>query len=167
MLKKIKIVIIAVALLFANVFSSAFAAIPAFAALNAGSKTISSVDMVKQCSQIAMMPSKFVDMCVLLEKEITNFGFSNTNKLFISKQFCEDGINFILSVNNRTNNIVKYICFYGVRIVNNCLNDKLNLLMFLIMLSFIIGYLGLLTAKNKGNNIFIHINVIKLCPILR
>ena len=166
MLKKIKIIIIVIALLFANVFSSAFAAISAFAALNVGNKTISGVDMVKQCSQIAMMPYKFIDMCVLIEKEITNFGFSNTNKLFISKQVCEDGLNFILFVNNRTNNIIKYICFYGIKIVKNCLNDKLNLLMFLIMLSFIIGYLGLLTAKNKGNNIFTYINTIKLCPIL-
>jgi len=165
MCKKIKIIIIVIALLFTNVFSSAFAAIPAFAALNIGNGTISSINMVKQCSQIAMMPSKFLDMCVLIEKEITNFGFSNTNKLFISKQIYEDGINFILFVNGRTNNIIKYVSFYGIKIVSNCLNEKLNLLMFLIMLSFIIGYLGLLTAKNKGNNIITYINSIKLCPI--
>jgi len=166
MLKKIKIIIIVVSLLFTNVFSSAFAGVSACAALNIGNGTISSIDMVKQCCQIAMMPSKFLDICVAIEKEITNFGFSNTNKLFISKQVYEDVINFILFTSNRTNNIIKYVSFYGVKILNNSLSEKLNLLMFLIMLSFIIGYLGLLTAKNKGNNIITYKNSIKLCPVL-
>jgi hypothetical protein len=166
MLKKIKIIIIVIALLFTNVFGSAFVAVPVFTALNIGNGAISSINMVKQCSQIAMMPSKFLDMCVLIEKEITGFGFSNTNKLFISKQIYEEGINFILFVNSRTNNIIKYVSFYGIKIVNNCLKEKINLMMFLIMLSFIIGYLGLLTAKNKGNNIITYMNSMKLCPIL-
>ena len=66
MFKKIKVITIVVALLIANVFSGAFAGVYVFASFNFGNGTISDINVVKQCNQIAMMPSKFVDMCVTI-----------------------------------------------------------------------------------------------------
>ena len=168
MLKKLKVITIVISLLFINVFANAFAGVSVFASLNFGNETISSINMVKQCSQIAMMPSKFVDMCIVLENELTSFGFSGKTEMFISKQIVNTVKDFVLFANCRINNTIKYVAFYGVRNVNNfSANNSWVLFMFLIMLSFITEYLGLLTAKNKINNINMYINEIKLCPILQ
>lgn len=166
MLKKIKILIIAVSLLIVNVFGNAFAGISVFTSLNFGNGTISSINMVKQYNQISVIPSKFADMCVMLQKELTSLGFSGKTETSISKQVYDTVDNFILFLSYRINNIVKYCIFYGVKISNNISVNNIWLLKFLIMLSFITGYLGLLTAKNKINNIIMHIDSIKLCPVL-
>ena len=166
MLRKVKVFIIVVSLLIVNVFGSAFAGVSTFASLNFGNKNISDINMVKECSQIAVMPSKFVNICVMLGNEFKSFGISNKTKVFITKQVMDTVENLTLFVSYRTNNIVKYIklCFFGI--ANIYLNNTFNRMLFLIMLSFIVGYLGLLTAKNKGNYNIKNIGNIKLCPVL-
>lgn len=165
MLKKLKTVIIVVSLLIVNVFGNAFAGISVFTSLNFGNGTVSSINMVKQCNQIATMPSKFVNMCIMLENELTGFGFSSETEVSISKQVVDNVENFILFINCRVNNVVKYGVFYGIKTLNNVAVNNSWIFMFLIMMSFITGYLGLLTAKNKVNNIIAYINGIKLCPM--
>ena len=167
MLKKLKVITIVVSLLVVNVFANAFAGISVFTSLNFGNGTISSINMVKQCSQIAMMPSKFSDMCIMLEKELTNFDFSSKKEIFITKKVIDNVQNCILFINYRVNTVVKYCVFCGVNVVKDFSVDNFWLFMFLIMISFITGYLGLLTAKNKINNITMYIQNVKLCPILQ
>ena len=165
MLKKLKAIIIAVSLLIANVFSSAFAGVVVFNSLNFGNEKLSDINMVKQYNQIVMMPSKFIDMCVVVEKEITSLGFSNEANLFITKQVVDNVNTVIMFMNYRLNNYIKYVKFYYFKVSDNILNNYLNFMLFLIMLSFIVGYLGLLTAKNKGNYNIKIIESIKLCPV--
>lgn len=166
MLKKLKVLIIVISLLFANVFSSAFAGVLVFSSLNLGNEKISSIKMLKQYNQIVMMPSKFIDMCIIVGKEITNLGFSNETKLFITKQVADNTNSTIMFVNYRLNNFIKCVKSYCFNNLNNILNNNLNFMLFLIMLSFMVRYLGLLTAKNKGNYNITNIEDIKLCPVL-
>ena len=166
MLRKLKVFIIVVSLLIVNVFGSAFAGISTFASLNFGNKSISDINMVKECSQIAVMPSKFLNMCIMLGNEFTSFSFSNKTNMFITKQIANNVENLALFVNYRLNGIMKYIKLYSLGIVKICLSINFDLMLFLIMLSFIIGYLGLLTAKNKVNDIIVYIRNIKLCPVV-
>ena len=165
MLQKFRVFFIVVSLLIVNVFGSAFAGVSVFASLNFGNKSISDVNMVKQCSQIVVMPSKFVNMCIMLGNEFTSFNFSKKANVVITKQIADVTENLILFINYRTNNIMRYIKLYSLGIVKVCSNSKFALMMFLIMLSFITSYLGLLTAKNKVNDIIIYIRNIKLCPV--
>lgn len=166
MLQKLKVIIIAVLLLIANVFSGAFAGVSVFASLNFGNKSISDINMVKQCSQIAVMPSKFVNMCIMLGNEFKSFSFSNKTNMIITKQVANNIENLALIVNYRFNNFIRYVKFYSIGIMNDFSTKGLFLFLFLLMLSFIVGYLGLLTAKNKANIITMYIKNIKLCPVL-
>ncbi len=165
MLRKLKVSIIVVSLLIVNVFGSAFAGVSTFASLNFGNKSISDINMVKECSQIAIMPSKFVNICIMLGTEFKSFSFSNKTNVFITKQVMDTVENLALFVSYRLNEVAKYIKLYSLGIVKVCASNNFDLMLFLIMLSFITSYLGLLTAKNKVNDI-IYIRNIKLCPVV-
>ncbi|WP_413854669.1 hypothetical protein [Candidatus Ruminimicrobium bovinum] len=153
MFKKIKILLIAFAMLFSNVAFSATSAYSLISQTNINKET--KIDIVKQYRGIVNMPKVFCDICVELSQEIINISNKDKNNSSLNYKYTynDNVVGNIKAIQN--NNKKQTGVFFNGKKINLIDKDKPDKFLYYNgdnILYYITAYIGLLRANDVVNN---------------